>query len=229
MMHQKLIHRTLTIGALALLSSACSGGAEDTSTGDTVESTEDDVPEVPAGLDWNYVPGAENELAPSDARLMEPGEVVLGDSDSDADVEIAPPAPPREDLAGVEPIAAQQQALFNGKCKSVRIKVHNTATVGGDPIWVRIKRAKYWDLTSGVKRSEDLAEREIFTGQWTQWSNEDLEETKDHRVGSWFIIYQFARPGEPWSTTVQTEVIPFVGDGELCDTDELFEMNLGPQ
>ena len=212
----------MTIGAIALLSSACSGGAEDTSTG---EATEDDVPEAPAGLEWNYVPGPEHELAPSDATLMEPGAVVLGDSSED-DVEIAPLAPPREDLSGTEPVATKQQALFNGKCESVRIKIHNNATLDGRPIWVRIKRVKYWDLTSGVKRSEDLAEREVFTGQVAQWSNEDLEETKEHRIGSWFVYHQFALPGEPWSTTVQTQVTSFVGHGEICNTDELYEMNL---
>lgn len=219
----------MTIGAIALLASACSGGAEDTSSSNAFESSEEDVPEAPAGLEWNYVPGSDAELAPSDAALMEPGAVVLSDRDSEDDAEIAPLAPPAEDLAGAEPIATQQQALFNGKCESVRIKIHNTGKINGKSIWVKVKRVKYWDLTSGVKRSEDLAEREFYTGQSAQWLNEDLEETKEHRIGQWFIYYQFAFPGEPYSTTVYTEVVPFVGDGEICHTDELYEMNLGPQ
>ncbi len=227
MTHKALIKRTMTLGVIATLSSGCTAGVDDSSASDELGATEDDVPGLPAGFEWNDVPGDGTEPAPLDDTSIDSGEArVLDDGDSGDEVEIAPLAPPREELSGSESIASKQQPLFNGKCKSVRIKVHNRATLNGKPVWIRIKRFKYWDLTSGVKRSEDVVDGEFFNGQWLQWSDENLEETKNHRIGSWFIYLQFAFPGEAWSGTVQTEVIPFVGYGEICHTDELYEMNI---
>jgi len=90
-----------------------------------------------------------------------------------------------EEAALDEAVDSKDQAIFGSEsCKSPKIDIFNPTD---SPI--RIKAVKFYDLTKGTWRSEDVSNTTIPPNGSGMRFRDNLDNAKNHRIGSWQVKY----------------------------------------
>lgn len=108
-------------------------------------------------------------------------------------------------------LTSEQEILGSNSCKSARITIRNRNWSSH----VRVLKLEFYDLTSKKWRSEDVANTEIRFATGTHTFSEDLQYTKNHRIGNWKIKYQI-KDLETWKPSQWRTVGPVEGYNRKC-------------